>query len=142
MQQLSELIRNYEYLNEQKKEIAAQLKRFEEQTDAAKAAVITGMLDIAESADVDVTVAVDGRKYSIQTKDFFGIPADKKDEAFQQLRETGLGGLIVEKVDPRTLTKTLREIQEVNQGVFPDDYTGLLGTLNQYSETVLYSRKV
>jgi hypothetical protein len=142
MAQLSDKIRDYEFLKAQADEIEGQLKAFKAQADAAKDEVIAGMLDIAEDASCEVTVTVEGRKYSIGTKDYFSIEAGKKDEAFRQLRELGLGGLIVESVKKETLTNSLESIMDLHQGVLPDEYAELLGSCSKFAVTKLYSRKI
>ena len=43
-------------------------------------------------------------------------------ELFDALREDGLGDIIKEKVDPRTLQAALKEMAERNDGELPEQY--------------------
>ena len=84
---------------------------------------------------------VDGFTYSLQQKTMY---TKKSEEAlaeagivfFDVLREQGLGDLIVEKVDPRTLQSSVNAMAE--EGEIPEE---LLECLNVYEKLGLSKRK-
>lgn len=87
------------------------------------------------------STVVDGFNYSLQQTTMY---SKKSDEAlheaglvfFDVLREQGLGDLIVEKVDPRTLQSSVRAMAE--EGELPED---LVECLNIYEKLGLSKRK-
>ena len=102
------------------------------------------LLDMADASGMDdpgaFTVAVDGRRYGVTTKTYYNITADAREAAFAALREVGLGDIIVERVDPRTLTSTLEQIAEDNGGALPDEYAAI--PMSVYSESKISDRKL
>ena len=82
---------------------------------------------------------VAGRRYGIKVKPFYSIRKDQRDEAFAALRTLGLGDLIVEKVDDRTLTKALEEAAD-EEGCLPPEYSIL--PVSVYEKTSITDRKV
>jgi hypothetical protein len=85
-------------------------------------------------------VVIDGRRYGLTIKTYFIIPADRKHDVYEALRDLGQGDLIQEKVDHRTLTKTLEAIMEAKEGVLPDEYVAL--KLSTFDDTKITDRKV
>ena len=73
----------------------------------------------------------------MSAKNFYSIPKASRDLAFDQLRNLGMGDLIQEKVDDRTLTKELDTVFEENGCAFPEEYSPLFALLNQYSKSTL-----
>ena len=136
---LSSTILAYERAKENKvaldaaaKEAAAEAARLEQE-------VITLMLDHEEQTGADgLTVTVNARRYSVVQKNYWNIPAAARDEAFPALRDLGLGYLIQERVDDRSLTNVINEIAEAD-GALPDEYEQL--HLSRYTKTTLSSRK-
>jgi len=86
---------------------------------------------------------VDGFTYSLQQTTMY---SKKSEEAlaeagivfFDVLREQGLGDLIVEKVDPRTLQSSVRAMAEENDGELPEE---LVECLSIYEKLTLSKRK-
>ena len=134
---LAELKNRKKELEELSKENNALIKQTEQDT-------VTLLLDMAEESGIDdptaFSVTLDGRRYGVTMKHYYSIKAENKDAAFAALRELGLGDLIVEKVDHRTLTKTLEQIIEDNGGELPDGYAAI--PLTEYDETKISDRKV
>jgi hypothetical protein len=85
---------------------------------------------------------VDGYTYSLQQKTMY---AKKSEEAladagivfFDVLHEQGLGDIIVERVDPRTLQSTMKAVVE-EQGELPEE---LAECLNVYEQLGVGKRK-
>lgn len=105
--------------------------------------VISAMLDLADAAGLEdpsgFTVDVSGRRYGITIKPYYSIRKDKRDEAFAALRTLGLGDLIVEKVDDRTLTKALEEAADA-EGTLPPEYEIL--PVSVFEKTTISDRKI
>lgn len=88
------------------------------------------------------STVVDGFSYSLQQKTMY---SKKSEEAlaeeglvfFDVLREQGLGDIIVERVDPRTLQSTVAGLVE-EQGELPEE---LAEVLNVYEKLGLSKRK-
>ena len=130
-------IGRYEALRTQAEELKAQLEELNKQKDAAEAEVISAILDKQEECGTDLRVSYEGRNYSVAVKNYYAIPKANRDAAFSALRGLGLGDLIQEKVDERTLTKELETAREEMGGTLPADYDELLGLTTQYPKTTL-----
>lgn len=143
MSTLTERIDALAQLKELKNEIAENLKSCNAQIEQAEKEIIASMLDLADAAGLDdpsgFTVDVAGRRYGIKVKPFYSIRKDQRDEAFAALRTLGLGDLIVEKVDDRTLTKALEEAADA-EGCLPPEYSIL--PVSVYEKTTITDRKV
>ena len=140
---LSELISRLSDLKERKKELAETVKENNAAIEEQEKQIISAMLDLAEAAGLDdpssFTVDVAGRRYGVKIKPFYSIRKDDRDVAFSMLRTLGLGDLIVEKVDDRTLTKALEELADAD-GELPEAYAAL--PLSVYEKTTITDRKV
>lgn len=130
-------------LKEQKQSLAEQVKENNAQIEQQENAIVASMLDMAEAAGLDdpsaFTVDVEGRRYGVKIKSFYSIRAGDRDRAFPMLRSLGLGDLIVERVDDRTLTRALEEVAG-EDGILPDEYLTL--PLSSYQRTTITDRKV
>ena len=128
----------YERLREQADELKEQLSELNARKDAAEADVISAILDAQEQAGVEaLRVNHEGRNYSVSTKSYYSIPKANKDAAFEELRNLGMGDLIQEKVDDRTLSKELETVYEEHGCQFPEEYEPLFGWLTQYDKSTL-----
>lgn len=131
-------IQLYESLREQADELKEQLSELNKQKDAAEADVISAILDAQEQTGVEgLRVNHEGRNYSVSVKQYYSIPKEKKDLAFICLRDLGMGDLIQEKVDDRTLTKELNTVFEENGCQFPEEYDNLFQCVGQYEKLTL-----
>lgn len=140
---LSEHIETLRQLKERKKELADIVKENNAAIEEQEKLVISSMLDLAEAAGLDdpasFTVDVNGRRYGVKVKPYYSIRKDQRDEAFAALRTLGLGDLIVEKVDDRTLTKALEEAADAD-GVLPPEFEIL--PVSVFEKTTITDRKV
>lgn len=131
-------IQVYETLREAAENAKAALAELNKQLDAAEAEVISAILDMSEQTGVeDMRVGYEGRNYSVTVKNFYSIPKPHRDAAFEEMRNLGMGDLIQEKVDDRTLTKELEAAREESGGELPEEYSGLAEMLTQYTKTTL-----
>ena len=132
------LIGKYEALREQADELKAQLDELNKRKDAAEAEVITAILDAQEQTGVEgLRVNYDARSYSVTVKNYYTIPKPKRDAAFEVMRNLGMGDLIQEKVDDRTLTRELETVYEEHGCQFPEEYEPLFENLSNYSKSAL-----
>ena len=137
---ISEMIADYERRKAANKETEDMLKIAKAETDRLEAQIIQLILDAEEACGLDdLSMEVAGRKYGVAVKSYWRIPAAHKDEAFKLLREIGMGDLITERVDDRTLTREINDILEANKGELPEMYGGL--HLEGYDKTTLTNRK-
>ena len=142
METLSDKLRALQYLIDQKRGIDKAAKELSAQIEEQKDAIEREIIDQAEAMGIsasDFSVTVDGRKYGLTIKPYYSIKATDREEAFPMLRMLGLGDLIVEKVDDRSLTKRLQEIAEENGGALPEDFGRL--PVSQFDKTDIYNRK-
>ena len=131
-------IQVYESLREALDAAKAALSELNKQLDAAEADVIAAILDAQEQTGVEgLRVGYEGRNYSVTVKNYYTIPKPKRDEAFEMMRNLGMGDLIQEKVDDRTLTKELESVFEENGCTYPEEYGPLFENLSSYSKSAL-----
>lgn len=128
-------IQRYEELRSQADALKEQVAEVNRQRDALEAEIIAGMLDLQEQLGVDdFSMGVDGRKYKVTVKHFYSITKANRDAAYPLLRDLGLGDLITEKVDDRTLTKELSAVADENGGMLPDEYSELMEHVSAYDK--------
>ena len=124
---LGRKLARYASLKDEKKRLAEQLKQHEGEISSWEKEIISDMCDMAEAAGLDsisdFSVVIDGRRYGVIRKPFYSIRADDRAGAFEALRSVDLGDLITERVDDRTLTKTMIELAEQNGGELPEKYS-------------------
>lgn len=133
---LDQKIRQYKELLDRKDELAELTK----ENNAAKEQLEYEICQMMVDEEKPNTV-VDGFTYSLQQKTMY---SKKSEEAlaeagidfFDVLREQGLGDLIVEKVDPRTLNSSVTALAE--DGELPEE---LAECLNIYEKLALSKRK-
>ena len=128
----------YEELRAEAEVLKAQLDELNKRKDAMEAEVISAILDAQEETGVEaLRINHAGRNYSVTVKTYYSIPKAKRDAAFEEMRNLGMGDLIQEKVDDRTLTKELEAAREEGGGELPEEYEGLAEMLTQYPKTTL-----
>lgn len=134
--ELDQKIRQYKEILDRKDELAELTK----ENNAAKEQLEYEICQMMVDEEKPNTV-VDGFTYSLQQKTMY---SKKSEEAlaeagidfFDVLREQGLGDLIVEKVDPRTLNSSVSAMAE--EGELPEE---LAECLNVYEKLALSKRK-
>lgn len=144
IEKLSERLRKLADLKAEKKRLADEAKANNAEIEQSESEIISAMLDMAESAGLtnadDVSVVVDGRRYGLNTRQMYSIRAEDRDAAFAALRELGLGDLIMERVDERTLSRTMTDITESAGGELPDEYTVI--PMQRYDKLTISDRKI
>lgn len=138
MSTLDEKVREYKECLDKKDELAELTKA----NNALKEQLEQEICNIMVEEEKPSTV-VDGFNYSLQQKTEYSKKSDADLAAagldfFTVLREQGLGDLIVEKVDPRTLNSTCKNLAEENDGELPEE---LMEVLNSYEKLGISKRK-
>lgn len=135
---LDQKVREYKAILDRKDELAEQTKA----NNAAKEQLEQEICQLMVDEEKPSTI-VDGFTYSLQQTTMY---SKKSEEAlaeagivfFDVLREQGLGDIIVEKVDPRTLQSSVRAMAEENDGELPEE---LVECLSIYEKLTLSKRK-
>lgn len=134
---LDQKVREYKAVLDRKDELAELTKENNLAKEMLEQEICQMMVDEEKPSTV-----VDGFNYSLQQK----VMYTKKSEAdlaeagldfFGVLREQGLGDLIVEKVDPRTLQSSVSNMVD-SEGELPEE---LAECLNVYEKLTLSKRK-
>lgn len=136
---LDQKVREYKTVLDRKEELAELTKENNLAKELLEQEICQMMVDEEKPSTI-----VDGFNYSLQQK----VMYTKKSEAdlaeagldfFGVLREQGLGDLIVEKVDPRTLQSSIANmVDESEEGELPEE---LAECLNVYEKLTLSKRK-
>ena len=135
-------IEAYEQLRERADKLKDDLTELNRQKDAAEAEVIAAILDAQEQTGVGgMRVEYNGRKYAVTVKNYYTIPKANRDDVLEMMRLLGMGDLIQEREDDRTLTNELEAATEENGGELPDMYSELVGSLAGYTKSTLMRRK-
>ena len=117
---LLDMVRDYQSLLERKEELADEVKANNAMIEEAKANISQQMID-----DDCPSISTGGFKFTLTPKTIYS----KKSEAelaseginfFETLREEGLGDIIVESVNTRTLQSTIKAYITENDGLSED----------------------
>lgn len=135
---LDQKVREYKAILDRKDELAEQTKANNAAKEQLEQEICQLMIDEEKPSTI-----VDGFIYSLQQTTMY---SKKSEEAlakadivfFDVLREQGLGDLIVEKVDPRTLQSSVRAMAEENDGELPEE---LVECLSIYEKLALSKHK-
>ena len=135
--ELLDMVKGYQSLLETKEALAAQTKENNAAIEAAKAEITQQMVD----EDIP-RISTGGYCFTLTAKTSY----TKRSEAelaeggldfLDVLREEGLGDIIVEKVDPRTLQSTIKDYVEEHGGLSE----GLESVIRSYDYNDITRRK-
>ena len=134
---LIDLIANYQTLLATKEALAEQTKANNKAIEDMKQQIADQMID-----DEVTSIGYAGYNFSLQTKTVYSKKSEADLQAagidfFGLLRDNGLGDLIVERVDPRTLSASLKQIVEAD-GELPKE---LSEAINVYETNDIGRRK-
>lgn len=109
---LKDMVLDYQELLEKKDALAEQTKANNAAIEAVKEQIAMQMVE----EDIP-SISTGGYRYTLQAKTSYNKRsdaelADSGLDFLEVLREEGLGDIIVEKVDPRTLTSTMKAYVE------------------------------
>ena len=133
---LDQKVRKYKEILDRKDELANLTKENNAAKEALEQEICQMMVD-----DEKPSTIVDGFSYSLQQKTMYSKKSEESlaeagIDFFDVLRDQGLGDLIVEKVDPRTLQSSCASLAE--DGELPEE---LAECLNIYEKLGLTKRK-
>ena len=134
---LDDKLREYQKILEKKEELAEETKRNNEAKETLEQEICQIMIDEEKPSQI-----VDGYNFSLKQETVYSKLGEEKllekqIDFFELLREQGLGDIIVERVDPRTLNSTCKGIVE-EQGKLPEE---LAEALSVYEKLGLSRRK-
>ena len=134
---LIDLIANYQTLLATKEALAEQTKANNKAIEDMKQQIADQMID-----DEVTSIGYAGYNFSLQTKTVYSKKSEADLQAagidfFGLLRDNGLGDLIVERVDPRTLSASLKQMVEAD-GELPEE---LSEAINVYETNDIGRRK-
>ena len=134
---LDDKLREYQKILEKKEELAEETKRNNEAKETLEQEICQIMIDEEKPSQI-----VDGYNFSLKQETVYSKLGEEKllekqIDFFELLREQGLGDIIVERVDPRTLNSTCKGIVE-EQGELPEE---LAEALSVYEKLGLSRRK-
>ena len=131
--ELKDAIAGYEALLDRKEELDRQTKENNAAIEAARRELADAMID----AEME-KVTSNGYSYSLGEKLCFSKKGGVDEELFEVLRDDGLGDLIKETVNTRTLQTALKDLTEKNDGELPEQYSSLI---NVYRYMDVYRRR-
>lgn len=131
---LLEMVSQYQELLDRKDELSEATKENNKAIEEAKAAIAQQMID-----DDCPKISCGGYTFSLADKTIY---SKKSEEALQEagldfldvLREQGLGDIIVETVNSRTLQSTVANLVE-EQGELPDELAEVLNVYETFDIT-------
>ena len=126
---LLEMVKHYQGLLETKDDLAEQTKANNAAIEAAKAEITQQMVD-----DECPRISTGGYCFSLTAKTSYTKRSDAELaesglDFLDTLREEGLGDIIVEKVDPRTLQSTVKAYVE-EHGELSEGLEGIIRTFD------------
>lgn len=119
--ELMERIEAYNMLLERKDKLAQETTENNKAIEQARRELADLMID----AEVD-SVKTGGYSFTLSEKVNFSKKGGADEALFEVLREDGLGDIIKETVNARTLQAVLRDMTEQNDGELPPQYDGLV----------------
>lgn len=119
--ELKKKIEQYNALLERKEQLAAQSVENNKEIERVRRELADMMID----TEVD-RISSGGFTFTLSEKVNFSKKGGVDEILFDTLREDGLGDIIKETVNPRTLQSALKEIAEQNDGELPPQYDGLV----------------
>ena len=127
--ELLDMVKGYQSLLETKEALAAQTKENNAAIEAAKAQIAQQMVD-----DDCPSISTGGYCFSLTAKTSYTKRSDAELaesglDFLDTLREEGLGDIIVEKVDPRTLQSTVKAYVE-EHGELSEGLEGIIRTFD------------
>lgn len=119
--ELKKKIEQYNALLERKEQLAAQSVENNKEIERVRRELADMMIDTEV-----YRISSGGFTFTLSEKVNFSKKGGVDELLFDTLREDGLGDIIKETVNPRTLQSALKEIAEQNDGELPPQYDGLV----------------
>lgn len=130
---MKERLAAYEALLDRKEALATQTTENNKAIEKARADLAACMID--EEFD---RLTSKGYSYILTEKTCYSKRGGTDDALFETLREDGLGDIIKETVNPRTLQAAMKDLAERNDGELPEQYRSMI---SEYSFWDVLRRK-
>lgn len=131
---LLELSDKLKDLKEAKSELDAQTKSVNEQIDG----VITEMIGIMVTEEL-TSFKRDGTTFSLVTQEYPAPEPDRKGELWEAMKKNGFEDLFT--INSQTLTATVKELINENNGVLPEWLDGLIKVAEKNTIRIAKSKK-
>lgn len=117
---MEELIESYEQHRKRKEQLEEELREAKHDLNEVE----QKLWDTMEASGID-NYSYKGRRYYQASREYFS-PSVENDELIEALKQHGYDTLIKEAVPRNTLSATLREIREENDGILPEWLEGIV----------------
>lgn len=130
---LLKLIDDYKALLDRKDELKSLTSQNNEEIEVARQKIA----EIMVNEEMPV-ISRNGYRYSLLNKVKYSKKSGADEKLFELLRENGLGDLIVETVNARTLQSAMSNLAEENDDNLPDEFNEVI---NKYEYLDVQKRK-
>ena len=122
-------------LRDQKAEKEAEVKALNAEIESVAAELIADLIE-NESTGFNHK----GFNYSLVVKEYPAAEVERKDELYRVMRERGFGDLFT--INTNTLSATVRDLKENNDGEMPEWLAGLIKVAEKTTIQIRKGRKV
>ena len=131
--ELTKMIDEYKALLDRKDELKSLTSQNNEEIENARQKIAEVMIN-----EEIPMISRNGFRYSLLNKVKYSKKAGADEKLFALLRESGLGDLIVETVNARTLQSAMSNLAEENDDNLPDEFNEVI---NKYEYLDVQKRK-
>lgn len=130
---VKDLLKKYIEAEREKRRIEAELQEAKEKLNDLAEKV----LEMFETTGLQNLKLDDGVTIALRTDIRARIPADKREEAYEEFKRQGFDGLVKETIHPKTLESWVREYAGINGVELPDWATEFVKTYEQTRPVIL-----
>jgi len=130
---VKDLLKKYIEAEREKRRIEAELQEAKEKLNDLAEKV----LEMFETTGLQNLKLDDGVTIALRTDIRARIPADKREEAYEEFKRQGFDGLVKETIHPKTLESWVREYAGINGVELPDWATEFVETYEQTRPVIL-----
>ena len=113
---MKELLKKYIEVERKKRRLESELQ----EVKAELQEIAEQVLDLFETTGLQNIKLDDGVTIALRTDIRARIPADKREEAYEEFKRQGLDGLVKETIHPKTLESWVRESAGLNGVELPE----------------------
>jgi hypothetical protein len=130
---VKDLLKKYIEAEREKRRIEAELQEAKEKLNDLAEKV----LEMFETTGLQNLKLDDGVTIALRTDIRARIPADKREEAYEEFKRQGFDGLVKETIHPKTLESWVREYAGINGVELPDWAAEFVETYEQTRPVIL-----
>ncbi len=130
---MKELLKKYIEVERKKRRLESELQ----EVKAELQEIADQVLDLFETAGLQNIKLDDGVTIALRTDIRARIPADKREEAYEEFKRQGLDGLVKETIHPKTLESWVREYAGLNGVELPEWAQGYVEIYEQTRPIIL-----